>query len=132
MRKFFIALLTMMAVSTASWAEDVTNKGFIITLNGEETLVLYTENPVLTHNEDGTKVFITRTTDEGTVTDELNALEIKLAFCTAETEGTGIELNVQDGENSYKAAIYDLNGRRVSKTVKGQIYVVNGKKVMVK
>ena len=42
---------------------------------------------------------------------------------------TSIDFIAAEGENS-NAAIYDLCGRKVTKTVKGCIYIVNGKKVI--
>lgn len=117
-----------MAVSTASWAEEVTN-GFIITIAGQETKVLFTENPVLTHSEDGTQVYLSR---DGKETVTLDALNIAVECCTLSETGTGIELNIQNGENGRNVVMFDLNGRRVNKAVKGQVYVIDGKKVMVK
>ena len=43
---------------------------------------------------------------------------------------TGVE--EVETENGEVKAIYDLTGRRVQETVKGGIYIVNGKKVLVK
>jgi len=56
-----------------------------------------------------------------------------------EVTGSEVKLNIGGGEDgissldaaSEGAVIYDLSGRRVSKTVKG-LYIVNGKKVSVK
>ena len=45
-------------------------------------------------------------------------------------EETGIE-TMRDGENEKMSAIFDLSGRRVAKPAKG-LYIVNGKKVLVK
>lgn len=39
------------------------------------------------------------------------------------------ELKINDKKNNTAAA-FDLNGRVVSKTIKGQVYVINGKKVL--
>ena len=48
-----------------------------------------------------------------------------------ENEGTtGVE--EVETENGEVKAIYDLTGRRVQETVKGGIYIINGKKVLVK
>ena len=54
-------------------------------------------------------------------------------------EEAGVKLNIGGGEDGISsldaaaegAVIYDLSGRRVSKTVKG-LYIINGKKVSVK
>ena len=47
------------------------------------------------------------------------------------TQATGID-NVTVVEGDEKDAIYDLQGRKVEKVTKGGIYIVNGKKVLVK
>ncbi|MBO7272870.1 MAG: hypothetical protein J6U89_08355 [Bacteroidaceae bacterium] len=45
---------------------------------------------------------------------------------------TGItELSPDDIDGFDSGEIFDLNGRRVSKTVKGGIYIINGKKVIL-
>ena len=46
-----------------------------------------------------------------------------------ETDGT---TGIEGVEYESTEAIYDLSGRRVQETVKGGIYIVNGKKVLVK
>ena len=69
---------------------------------------------------------------DGVILFVLNEGEIQgfTAYLTSETV-TGIDgaTVAADGEN---AQIYDLQGRAVSKTVKGGIYIINGKKVYVK
>ena len=45
------------------------------------------------------------------------------------TDGTGVE-NVEVGD--VKKVIYDLQGRKLSEIVKSGIYIINGKKVLVK
>ena len=46
---------------------------------------------------------------------------------TADTETAIDEVSIEDAETPSVNAIYDLNGRRVSATRPGQIYIVNGK-----
>ena len=46
-------------------------------------------------------------------------------------DDTATGLSIIDGEIVSSEAVYDLNGRRVNKTQKG-VYIVNGKKVVVK
>jgi hypothetical protein len=45
-------------------------------------------------------------------------------------DGTTViyDVNAENGED----VIYDLNGRRVLETEKGGLYIINGKKVLVK
>ena len=48
-------------------------------------------------------------------------------------EGDGTTgIDEVNGENGEVKAIFDLTGRRVQETVKGGIYIINGKKVLVK
>ena len=44
---------------------------------------------------------------------------------------TSIDFIAAEGENS-NAAIYDLFGRKVTETVKGEIYIQNGSKFIAK
>ncbi len=44
---------------------------------------------------------------------------------------TPVGINAIDADLE-NAVIYDLNGRRVSKAVKGGVYIINGKKVFIK
>ena len=44
---------------------------------------------------------------------------------------TPVGINAIDADQE-NAVIYDLNGRRVSKAVKGGVYIINGKKVFIK
>ena len=49
-----------------------------------------------------------------------------------ETTATGVDnINAQDSEKDVEAKVFDLQGRRVAKPAKG-IYIVNGKKILVK
>lgn len=45
---------------------------------------------------------------------------------------TGISIVSADVEGQNNGVVYDLNGRQVKNLVKGQIYIQNGKKVLVK
>ena len=51
------------------------------------------------------------------------------AFNVVFGDETGISEVVRDGEK--ESAIFDLSGRRVAKPAKG-LYIVNGKKILVK
>ena len=44
---------------------------------------------------------------------------------------TGIEDVNTDATQQHTDAIYDLQGRRVAKPMKGGIYIINGKKVLI-
>ena len=76
---------------------------------------------------------VTPITEAGTYTLDLSELEgltgeKVFTWTIVETE-TAIENVETETEN---AVIYDLTGRRVNEIVKGGIYIINGKKVMVK
>ena len=43
-----------------------------------------------------------------------------------------IETGIENVEAETETVIYDLNGRRVTEMTKGGIYIVNGKKVVIK
>ena len=47
------------------------------------------------------------------------------------SESEGPETSIESVETEMETVIYDLSGRRVEKMEKG-IYIVNGKKVVVK
>ena len=70
-------------------------------------------------------------------------LQIPVAWLPQTSETKSISLRFDEGEgttdmeeftidNSQLTIIYDLYGRRVAQPVKGGIYIVNGKKVIVK
>ncbi len=46
--------------------------------------------------------------------------------------GMATGINAVEGDLIANDAIYDLSGRKVSKAVKGGVYIINGKKVLVK
>ncbi len=46
--------------------------------------------------------------------------------------GMATGISAVEGDLIANDAIYDLSGRKVSKTVKGGVYIINGKKVLVK
>lgn len=53
------------------------------------------------------------------------------AFNVVFGDETGISETMRNGDDENMSAIFDLSGRRVAKPVKG-LYIVNGKKIMVK
>ncbi len=89
---------------------------------------------VLQNHEDEGLAFYQITSESSGVT--LNAYHCYLTYTGAEPAAlrlpgmvTGIE--AVEGDVIANDAIYDLSGRKVSKAVKG-VYIVNGKKVLVK
>ncbi len=73
-------------------------------------------------------------TEAGTYTLDLSELEgltgeKVFTWTVEEAEDTAIDGVEAEAEN---AVIYDLTGRRVNEIVKGGIYIINGKKVLVK
>ncbi|MBR3977946.1 MAG: Ig-like domain-containing protein, partial [Bacteroidaceae bacterium] len=66
---------------------------------------------------------------EGLVTRQGDGYTCAYSCTITVTGDTGIEgINAEAGN----AAIYDLNGRKIEKVTSGGIYIVNGKKVLVK
>lgn len=68
-------------------------------------------------------------------------LQIPIAWFASEAEAKTIKLNFDDAETtainecnetSSDTIYYDLTGRKVSNPQKGRIYIVNGKKIMLK
>jgi hypothetical protein len=55
--------------------------------------------------------------------------EVKSFSFTFVDDATGIRQFVATPENG---AIYDLNGNKVKNLVKGQVYIMNGQKVLIK
>ena len=76
--------------------------------------------------------FVKRSASSGTIT-------ANTAYYTADSNATNIELQKGDAtgieevkaENAKFKGIYDLNGRKVAKPIKG-IYIIDGQKVLVK
>lgn len=133
MKKFFIALLAMLAANVAAFA-DV--NGLKVVMNEETqgaTQILFTKSPVLTHSADGSEISITYAGAESPVV--LKTADIaKMVFVEITDTPTGLE-QLFPAENDDAKGIYNLNGQKVSdvkKMQKGQVYIINGKKVLVK
>ena len=60
---------------------------------------------------------------------EIPSGEVKSFSFTFVDDATGIRQFVATPENG---AIYDLNGNKVKNLVKGQVYIMNGQKILVK
>ena len=52
-----------------------------------------------------------------------------IAYLTLESDPTPV-IDITAGDTDANDDIYDLQGRRVEKTVKGGIYIIKGKKVI--
>jgi hypothetical protein len=52
-----------------------------------------------------------------------------IAYRTLESDPTPV-IDITAGDTDANDDIYDLQGRRVEKTVKGGIYIIKGKKVI--
>lgn len=57
-------------------------------------------------------------------------VDVTITFITEE-EAVGIQ-NLTNGESLKNAAIYTISGQRVNNVTKGGIYIINGKKVLMK
>lgn len=133
MKKLFIALVAMLAINVAAFAEA---NGLKIVMNEETegaTQILFTDSPVLTHNEDGTEISISYAGAESPVVLKTASIA-KMVFVEIKDTPTGLE-QLFPAENDAVKGIYNLNGQKVSnmnEMQKGQVYIINGKKVLVK
>lgn len=132
MKKLFIALMAMLAVNTAAWAQGVAKPtGLVLTLkNTPVQQVLFTDAPVLTHSEDCTQITISGNGFEAVTFDVADVEEMTFAYIDRTI--TGIEKLVQNDDINARQGVYDLNGLRVNSIQKGKVYIVNGKRVMIK
>lgn len=133
MKKLFIALMALFAINVATFA-DV--NGLQIVMNEETegvTEILFTDSPVLSHNADGTEISISYAGAETPVV--LKTADIaKMVFVEIPDSPTGLN-QIFPAENDAVKGIYNLNGQKfssVNELKKGQVYIINGKKVMVK
>ena len=133
MKRLFIALVAMLAVNVATFADVnglkvVMNEG----INGV-TQILFTKSPVLNHNEDGTEISISYAGAESPVV--LKTADIAMmVFVEIKDDPTGLE-QLFPAEKDGVKGIYNLNGQKISNTKemqKGQVYIINGKKVLMK
>lgn len=123
----------MLALNVAAFA-DV--NGLKIVMNEETegaTQILFTKSPVLSHNADGTEISISYTDMESPVV--LKTADIaKMIFVEIPDTPTGLE-QLFPAENDDAKGIYSLSGQKISNVKamqKGQVYIINGKKVLVK
>lgn len=132
MKKLLLALMAMFVVSTTALADAT---GLRIVMN-EETEgvfeILFTASPVLSHNEDGTEISIAY---QGAETPAVfkTANIAKMIF--TEVEGTTALDQLYPAEKNAVKGIYSLDGKKISgmnDMQKGRVYIINGKKVLVK
>lgn len=123
----------MFALNVATFA-DV--NGLKIVMNeevGGATQILFTKSPVLSHNADGSEISIAYGGEENPVV--LKTADIaKMIFVEITDTTTGLE-QLFPAENDGAKGIFNLNGQKVSnmnEMQKGQVYIINGKKVLVK
>ena len=118
------------ASEIVSDASDWTGNDLIPT-----TETVYGNGNIFVLNTGASGVGFYKLNDTGTVTVgrgylEINGLTTKALSMFDDDTPTGI-IGVNDDEADKPTVIYDLSGRRVTKPGKG-IYIVNGKKVVIK
>ncbi len=122
MKRFL--LLALLAVSTSAFAEDFK----YLTLSASsavKSIELQTIQKITFEN--GSVVV---TTSEGI--ESLPLAEMQKMFFSETTTGIGEIEKLRDGENEkLRGEVYDLSGRRVVNPQRG-IYIVNGKKLVIK
>ncbi len=125
----------MLTTMVSAWAEgEITglkidmkdaSKGYV--------QILFTDSPVVTHNLEESQVLINAT---GIETQVLNMDDIKdMTFLNIDKTITGIENIFSPSDANAPKGIYTLGGKRVQKMQdlhKGQVYIINGNKVLVK
>ena len=68
--------------------------------------------------------------DDGTITINSTLSEYPLCFIPFDVTTDVVEIEAK--EENMNGTIYDLQGRRINGTPKHGIYIINGKKVLVK
>lgn len=132
MKKIALTLCIMLMAVASAWAEgEIT--GLKIEMkdaaNGY-TQILFTDSPVLTHDLENGVIIITV---NGTEHDKLPLSEVKgLSFVNIDETVTGVEKLFPQTNKTAKQGIYTLGGQKVNKVQKGQVYIINGTKVLVK
>ena len=128
MKKFL--LLPLSVVASAAWADNYSY--LTVGYNSvEKSIVLETVQKITFANGQ-----MLVTTSNGTEAFPQNQLE-KMFFSTVPTAIESVQANASSSEQT-EGAIYDLSGRRVSdaalsaKSLKKGLYIVNGRKVVIK
>ena len=128
MKKFL--LLTLSVVASAAWADNYSY--LTVGYNSvEKSIVLETVQKITFANGQ-----MLVTTSNGTEAFPQNQLE-KMFFSTVPTAIESVQADAPRSEQT-EGAIYDLSGRRVSdaalpaKVLKKGLYIVNGRKVVIK
>ncbi|MDE6634206.1 MAG: hypothetical protein K2J96_02965 [Bacteroidaceae bacterium] len=128
MKKFLF--LTLSVVASAAWADNYSY--LTVGYNSvEKSIVL---EPVQKITFANGQMLVT--TSNGTEAFPQNQLE-KMFFSTVPTAIESVQANASSSEQT-EGAIYDLSGRRVSdaalsaKALKKGLYIVNGRKVVIK
>ncbi len=122
----------MLMGATAAWAEGDEINAMRLSLNeGADTEVFFTQSPEITYRDANTMVL-----NYGNGTEEFNIASIKeMVFIHKEDTPTAITdiLNEQfPATNKAVEGIFDLNGVKHDRITEPGIYIVNGKKVLVR
>lgn len=118
MKKLF--LIAMLAVSTMAYADDYQYLTMCYN-NVEKSIVLETVQKITFENGQ-----VVVTTSNGNESFELAQMQ-RMFFSNTATAVKEVEMET----TSEEKVIYDLSGRRVVNPQKG-LYIVNGKKVLIK
>lgn len=132
MKKITLTLCTMLMAIASAWADDNVT-GLKIDMKDETkgyAQILFTDSPVINHDLDHSQLVISATGIEDVVLniDEVNSL----TFVHIEQTETGIEQLFPQAEQTSAKGIYTLSGQKVDTVKKGQVYIINGNKVLIK
>lgn len=132
MKKLLIALMAMFTVCNAAFA-DATGLKVVMKEGGDDAIqILFTDSPVLTHNEDGTEIIIKYAGAESPAV--FKTADVAMMAFAEITETSGIQQLFRP-ENDAVMGIYSLGGQKITNAAemqKGKVYIINGHKVLVK
>lgn len=133
MKKTLFALVALFCLGSFTVKADGTQEinALKISFNDSQTAdfkQFFVNNPVLTYNEDGTKLKVSWDLDQSQEFD-ISAVK-EMTFYTDENP-TKIEDIIEPTKKDAVKGIFDLNGRQLKSIEKSGIYIVNGEKVWV-
>lgn len=122
----------MLTAFASAWAEgEITGLKVEMKDEAQNAIqILFTDAPQVAHDLENAQVVITA---DGIEAVTLNMADIKeMKFVNIDETITGIENLFPQKDKKAPKGIYTLSGQKVEKVQKGQVYIINGNKVLVK